>query len=122
MLTYDISKLRSFNNIERWFTELKEHADPDIVVMLVGNKTDLKHLRAVNSEDASEFAAQHKMLFIETSALASTNVEEAFNQTIEKVHEIQLGKLKEQVPHMKIEDQKMELQAETLETKSKSCC
>ena len=71
--------------------------------MLVGNKTDLKHLRAVNTEDAREFAEQHKMMFIETSALDSTNVESAFISTIQSVHEIQLSKIKDQVPHVQAE-------------------
>ncbi|XP_057304272.1 ras-related protein Rab-11B-like [Hydractinia symbiolongicarpus] len=120
LITYDISKLRSFNNIERWLMELREHAEEDIIVMLVGNKIDLKHLRAVNTEDAQEFADQHKMMFIETSALDSTNVEEAFNSTIRKVHEIQLSKMKEQVPHTRTTDEKVELKTELNQTKS--CC
>ena len=65
--------------------------------MLVGNKCDLKHLQAVNTEDAEEFAHQHDLIFIETSALDSTNVEEAFTETIKKIHEVQVAKLKSQV-------------------------
>lgn len=97
MVTYEIAKLRTFNNIQRWLTELREHADPNIVVMLVGNKSDLKHLRAVNVEDAEDFAKQNDMLFIETSALEATNVETAFTDTIKKVHKIQLEKIRSQV-------------------------
>lgn len=99
LITYEIAKLRTFNNIERWLNELREHSDPDIVIMLVGNKMDLKHLRAVNTEDAQEFAEQNNMMFIETSALDATNVESAFITTIQRVHEIQLSKIKDQVPH-----------------------
>jgi len=121
LITYDISKLRSFNNIQRWYDELKEHADHDIVVMLVGNKSDLKHLRAVNSEDAHEFADQHSMLFIETSALDATNVEDAFNTTIRKVHDIQLSKIKEQVPHGRPLNDNIELKP-TDANETKSCC
>ena len=98
MVTYDIAKLRSYNNIQRWLTELREHADPNIVVMMVGNKSDLKHLRAVNAEDAEELAQKNEMLFIETSALEATNVETAFTDTIKKVHKIQLEKIRGQVP------------------------
>merc|ERR1712211_36727 len=47
LLVYDISKQATFKNVERWLTELREHADNNIVIMLVGNKSDLKHLRAV---------------------------------------------------------------------------
>lgn len=46
--------------------------------MLVGNKTDLKHLRAVATEDAHKFAEAEGLSYIETSALEATNVEEAF--------------------------------------------
>jgi Ras-related protein Rab-11A len=46
--------------------------------MLVGNKSDLRHLRAVKAEDSAAFAQKNGMAFIETSALDSTNVELAF--------------------------------------------
>ena len=56
-------------------TELREYADPGIMIMLVGNKTDLKKLREVKKEDAATFAEQKQLAFIETSALDSTNVD-----------------------------------------------
>lgn len=46
--------------------------------MIVGNKSDLKHLREVKSEDAAAFAEKRKVAFIETSALDSSNVDTAF--------------------------------------------
>uniref|UniRef100_A0A3P8X005 Small monomeric GTPase n=1 Tax=Cynoglossus semilaevis TaxID=244447 RepID=A0A3P8X005_CYNSE len=49
--------------------------------MLVGNKSDLRHLRAVSTEEASAFAQKNGLFFLETSALDSTNVERAF-QTV----------------------------------------
>jgi small GTP-binding protein len=79
LLVYDISKKATFENlVERWLAELKEHAAPNIVLMLVGNKCDLKHLRSVTTEEGKEFAEKQRLLFIETSALDSTNVESAF--------------------------------------------
>ena len=42
LLVYDISKYSTFQNIEKWFAELREHAEHNIVVLLVGNKCDLK--------------------------------------------------------------------------------
>ena len=56
LLVYDISKHVSYKNVERWLKELKDHADSDIVIMLVGNKCDLKHLRDVPTEEAEQFA------------------------------------------------------------------
>lgn len=77
--------------------EVREHADPSIVVMLVGNKCDLKHLRAIVTEDAKKFADENSLSFIEASALDATNVEEAFQQTITKVHHVQLAKMKKEL-------------------------
>lgn len=45
LLVYDIAKHKTYENVQRWLTELRNHADSDIVIMLVGNKSDLKHLR-----------------------------------------------------------------------------
>jgi Ras-related protein Rab-11A len=42
LLVYDITKRNTFESIDRWFKELREHADNNIVVLLVGNKSDLK--------------------------------------------------------------------------------
>ncbi|KAG7257733.1 hypothetical protein CRUP_032000 [Coryphaenoides rupestris] len=58
-----------------------DHADSNIVIMLVGNKSDLRHLRAVPTDEARAFAEKNGVSFLETSALDSTNVETAF-QTI----------------------------------------
>lgn len=77
--------------------EVKEHATDQIVVMLVGNKCDLRHLQAIPIEEAKTFAQEHKLLFAEASALDATNVEELFQETIEKVHRVQIKKLKEEL-------------------------
>ncbi|XP_025807026.1 ras-related protein RABA2a-like isoform X2 [Panicum hallii] len=78
VLVYDVSKPTTFENISRWLKELRDHADSNIRIMLVGNKTDLRHLRAVTTEDAQNFAEAEGLSYIETSALEATNVEEAF--------------------------------------------
>eukprot|EP00762_Andalucia_godoyi_P002200 ANDGO_07603.mRNA.1 Ras-related protein rab-11.1 len=81
LLVYDIAKHATYENVERWLKELREHADSHIVIMLVGNKCDLRHLRAVTTDEAKGFAEKHGLNFMETSALDSTNVELSF-QTI----------------------------------------
>ena len=86
MLVYDISKRPTFENCEKWFKELQEHAVEDIVVILIGNKSDLTHLRAVSTDEAREFATTNKLFFVETSALDSTNVEEAFTTVLQEIH------------------------------------
>jgi len=82
LLVYDISKKPSFDNVEKWLKELREHADPNIVLMLVGNKSDLRHLRAVKTEEAAIFAEKYSLAFLETSALDASNVELAFQRVV----------------------------------------
>jgi len=74
--------------VERWLTELRENADRNIVIMLVGNKSDLRHLREVPTEEAKAFSEKHKLSFIETSALDSTNVELAFQNILTEIYHI----------------------------------
>jgi len=88
LLVYDISKRLTFENVERWLKELRTHADPSIVVMLVGNKCDLKHLQACATEDAKAFAEQNNLAFIETSALDATNVDLAFETILIEIYRI----------------------------------
>lgn len=56
LLVYDIAKHLTYENAERWLKELQDHADSNIVIMLVGNKSDLRHLRAVPTDEARAFA------------------------------------------------------------------
>lgn len=58
LLVYDISKHQTYENVTRWLKELRDHADSNIVIMLVGNKSDLRHLRAVPTEEAKQFASK----------------------------------------------------------------
>lgn len=88
LLVYDISKSGTFDNVERWLKELKDHAEPNIVIMLVGNKCDLKHLRQVTTEDGSSFSESNAISFIETSALDATNVDGAFRSILSEIYKL----------------------------------
>lgn len=88
LLVYDIAKRASFENVERWLKELRDHAVPNIVIMLVGNKSDLRHLRGVSTEEAKQFAEQNALHFIETSALDSTNVEASFLTILKEIYRL----------------------------------
>ncbi|XP_039018152.1 ras-related protein RABA2a-like [Hibiscus syriacus] len=88
LLVYDVTKPTTFENVSRWLKELRDHADSNIVIMLIGNKTDLKHLRAVATEDGQSFAEKEGLSFIETSALEATNVEKAFQTILSEIYRI----------------------------------
>ncbi|CAL9748864.1 ras-related protein RGP1-like [Musa acuminata AAA Group] len=88
MLVYDITKRQTFDHVARWLDELRGHADRNIVIMLIGNKSDLGSLRAVPIEDAKEFAQRENLFFMETSALEATNVEGAFVTVLTEIYRI----------------------------------
>ncbi|KAK0604095.1 hypothetical protein LWI29_011898 [Acer saccharum] len=88
MLVYDITRRQSFDHIPRWLEELRSHADKNIVIILIGNKSDLEDARAVPTEDAKEFAEKEGLFFLETSALESTNVETSFMTVLTEIFNI----------------------------------
>ena len=85
LLLYDITASLTFQNLKKWLSELRENADSNIVVMLVGNKCDLQELRAVSKDDGVAFSSEENLLFIETSAKDATNVQESFTTLITEI-------------------------------------
>jgi len=57
--------LRLDESVNRWLKELRDHADSNIVIMLVGNKSDLRHLRAVPTEESKQFAGNFSKLMFQ---------------------------------------------------------
>ncbi|KAJ4979839.1 hypothetical protein NE237_010619 [Protea cynaroides] len=88
LLVYDMTKRQTFDHAAKWLEELRGHADKNLVIMLIGNKSDLGTLRAVPTEDAKEFAQKEKLFFMETSALEATNVETAFLSVLTEIYRI----------------------------------
>eukprot|EP00270_Netrium_digitus_P008554 TRINITY_DN2567_c0_g1_i1.p1 TRINITY_DN2567_c0_g1~~TRINITY_DN2567_c0_g1_i1.p1 ORF type:complete len:225 (-),score=52.40 TRINITY_DN2567_c0_g1_i1:434-1108(-) len=86
LLVYDITRQVTYDNIERWLKELRDHGDNSIIITLVGNKSDLGHLRKVTVEKGQSFAEKEGFFFIETSALDATNVDEAFTQILTEIY------------------------------------
>ncbi|CAD5166779.1 ras-related protein RIC2 isoform X1 [Musa acuminata AAA Group] len=88
LLVYDVTRRATFENVSRWLRELRDHTDPNIVVMLIGNKSDLRHLVAVPTEDGKAYAERESLYFMETSALDATNVENAFAEVLTQIYRI----------------------------------
>ena len=57
---YDITDHDTYDNVGKWLKELRDYADANIVIMLVGNKCDLRHLRTVDTEEAKEYAGRQR--------------------------------------------------------------
>eukprot|EP01100_Stratorugosa_tubuloviscum_P007233 TRINITY_DN302_c0_g1_i1.p1 TRINITY_DN302_c0_g1~~TRINITY_DN302_c0_g1_i1.p1 ORF type:complete len:213 (-),score=94.43 TRINITY_DN302_c0_g1_i1:108-746(-) len=78
LLVYDITSRDSYNHVSTWLTDAKSLANSDIVIILVGNKTDLEADREVTYLEASRFAQENNLIFLETSALSGSGVGEVF--------------------------------------------
>lgn len=84
---YDITNYSTFKNVEWWLKELRDYTDcNNVTIMLVGNKFDLDHRRQVSMEEAKSFAEREMLLFIETSALDATNVEEGSTNFLNQIY------------------------------------
>lgn len=88
LLVYDITKRQTFDNVQRWLRELRDHADSNIVIMMAGNKRDLNHLRAVSEQDGQALAEKEGLSFLETSALEALNIEKAFQTILTDIYHI----------------------------------
>ncbi|XP_072751225.1 ras-related protein Rab-37 isoform X5 [Anoplolepis gracilipes] len=78
LLLYDVTNKTSYDNIRAWLSEIREHANEDVVIMLLGNKSDCGTERVVKREDGERLAQEYKVPFMETSAKTGLNVELAF--------------------------------------------
>lgn len=93
-MVYDITSRSSFENVEGWLSELRQHSEGDMVVVLVysfrhfymqiGNKCDLTNQRCVETEEAVAYAEKHNMAFIETSAYDKTGIDDAFSMVLKR--------------------------------------
>ena len=105
LLVFDITRRNTFNSVTSWLHDLRQIAEEDIVVVLVGNKSDLApastvsesnapNKRQVTREEAEEWCKQNRVMqYIETSAKSGENVERAFLEVAERIHQnIDAGK------------------------------
>eukprot|EP00929_Paragymnodinium_shiwhaense_P045294 TRINITY_DN23160_c0_g1_i1.p1 TRINITY_DN23160_c0_g1~~TRINITY_DN23160_c0_g1_i1.p1 ORF type:complete len:209 (-),score=33.48 TRINITY_DN23160_c0_g1_i1:183-809(-) len=87
LLAYDVSRRSSFDHIIRWLNDVRQEASDRTVIMLVANKCDVTvEEREVSFEEGQRCAEDHKLLFIETSAMTGHNVAAAFMQPVQEVY------------------------------------
>ncbi|KAK5997827.1 Ras-related protein Rab-2A [Cladobotryum mycophilum] len=98
LLVFDLSRKSTFQHVTDWLNDLRQIAEPDIVIILVGNKADLtqqaENKREVTKEEAEEWARRNGIMeYVETSAKSGENVENAFMRVAERIYQnIQAGK------------------------------
>jgi len=78
LLLYDVTRRRTFLNIENWKDEAFKNLDREIPLVVVANKVDLAESRVVNTQEGEEYAKENGFIYVESSALTGENVEEAY--------------------------------------------
>ncbi|KAK9473565.1 ras family-domain-containing protein [Dipodascopsis tothii] len=88
LLVYDVTRRETFEHVQEWLADLRAQADPEISVLLVGNKCDLADSqRQVSVAEAREWAAANGLMdFVETSAKTGDRVEEAYLQVAREIY------------------------------------
>ncbi|KAJ6664812.1 hypothetical protein lerEdw1_005784 [Lerista edwardsae] len=76
VVVYDITNVNSFQQTTKWIDDVRTERGSDVIIMLVGNKTDLADKRQVSIEEGERKAKELNVMFIETSAKAGYNVKQ----------------------------------------------
>lgn len=80
VVVYDISNAKSFQNTRKWIDDVRGERGNDVIIVLVGNKTDLNDKREVTTAQGEEEAKKNGLMFIETSAKVGHNVKQLFRR------------------------------------------
>lgn len=95
ILVFDLTSQASFDELQFWLSQFRLLADPNAVIVLVGNKADLEETRQVSSDAAEQFAKDHLLEYLETSAVTAQNIKESFERVSRQIFDsVQEGKLK----------------------------
>ena len=82
IIVFDLSDKKSFISITEWLKQIEKHAKENVFKFLVGNKSDLEDERQVAYEEAKQYADEHDLPYIETSAKNGININELFDSSI----------------------------------------
>jgi Ras-related protein Rab-6A len=83
VVVYDVTNKASFTNCDKWIEDVRAERGGDVIIMLVGNKTDLADKRQVSAEEGEAKAKKLNVLFVETSAKSNTNIKQMFRKLAE---------------------------------------
>eukprot|EP00993_Chasmostoma_nieuportense_P003776 NODE_4479_length_781_cov_36.960245_g4320_i0.p1 GENE.NODE_4479_length_781_cov_36.960245_g4320_i0~~NODE_4479_length_781_cov_36.960245_g4320_i0.p1 ORF type:complete len:221 (+),score=47.82 NODE_4479_length_781_cov_36.960245_g4320_i0:79-741(+) len=89
IIVYDISSLVSFQNTSQWLEDVRKERGDDVLIMLVGNKTDNADKRQVTVEEGEAKATEYNVMFMETSAKVGFNIKAMFRKVAHQLPGVQ---------------------------------
>lgn len=120
VVVYDVTQRTSFESVEKWINQTKQHTDPNISLILVANKIDLAATREVTKEEGEAKAQTLGIPYLETSAKDAINVDKAFNMLIEDIASKQVEEPEEQLDL--VVDNSKSVDLKTKKEDEKKCC
>ena len=121
LIVYDTTQKTSFENIDKWMSEIKEKSSKDMKLMIIGNKIDLKDERQVETDEALAKAQILEAPIMETSALDATNVKEAFYDLLKEMFR-EVRKKLDIVEQSEGGKEGVQLSTNTEDEPKKGCC
>ena len=109
ILIYDVTNIKSYENIKKWINEIKEEISENITIVLIGNKIDNENQRKISREQGEKLANDYNVTFFETSAKTGQGINESVFYLVQKIVEND-PELKKRGKNLKIKNKK------------KSCC
>ena len=88
LLVFSLDNRDSFESLENWLSDLREHCHPKAKILLIGNKSDLIEKRSVSQNEAHSFATSHQLQSFETSALQNSNISESFYYAAREIYQM----------------------------------
>ena len=90
ILIFDLTKISTFNNLQKWISEMKQFISDNCQIVLIGNKVDCESKIEVSQDKIDNFIDDHNIYYyFSTSAKTNQSVDDAFNKIIEYVIDIQ---------------------------------
>ena len=127
ILMYDLTRKETFVNLDEWLREVRQNANREAVVYLVGNMLDIAEEREVTTDEAQTYAKEEKLDgFTEASAKTAENVTDvSTKQVFIKVAETLYAKeapTAEAAPPSPDNPPPIQIQPQPIKPAKKGCC
>lgn len=119
ILCYDITDPITFLNLDAWLNEIKNHASPNVLIVICGTKFDLASERKISYDDAKLYCDNKNLKYFEVSAKSNLNINKIFYEISQEIIKI---KSSDDLTNVTIRQKSGKISLDHLITKKKSCC